>query len=58
MAGDLKQKDPREVEADNIIASVTKCIDRGEGKGMCHVFLDFNDICQCGKIDLAKARMK
>lgn len=45
-------------EAERIIASIKSCVDRGEGKGICHVFLDHSNICQCGKIDLTKARMK
>lgn len=45
-------------EANKIIESITACVDRGEGKGKCHVFLDHNDVCQCGLIDLTKARMK
>lgn len=43
--------------ANEIINSAT-CIDRGEDKGRCHVFLDHSDICQCGQVDLAKERMK
>jgi len=45
-------------EVNDILESITHCIDRGEGKGMCHVFIDYKDVCQCGQIDLARERMK
>lgn len=45
-------------EANEIIQSATNCIDRGEGRGVCHVFLDRSDVCVCGDIDLAKERMR
>lgn len=45
-------------EVNDLLDSIATCIERGEGKGKCHVFIDRNDICQCGKVDLAKARMK
>lgn len=50
-------------EVNEIIQSANKCIDRGvdpqSGKrGRCHVFINKNDICQCGQIDLAKERMR
>lgn len=47
---------------DEIVNSVTKCIDRGvdpeSGKrGVCHVFRG-SDVCMCGEIDLAKERLR
>lgn len=45
-------------QANEVISGVTKCIDRGEGKGKCHVFLDGSDLCQCEDVDLTKERMR
>lgn len=45
-------------EAERIIASIKSCVDRGEGKGICHVFLDHSDVCVCGKLDLSRERLK
>ena len=45
-------------EANKVIQSITNCVERGEGKGTCHVFLDHSNLCACGKIDLNKERMK
>lgn len=42
-------------EANEIISSATKCVDRGEGKGKCHVFLDQSNICQCTDVHLIKS---
>ena len=47
-----------EKESDEIINSVTHCIERGEGQGKCHVFLDHSTVCECKSIDLEKSRMK
>jgi len=43
---------------DAIIDSAKHCIDRGEDKGKCHVFLDHSTKCQCGDIDLERERMR
>jgi hypothetical protein len=58
----MKEKKEVAQEADEIIASATNCIDRGEDqesgkRGTCHVFRD-SDVCMCGEIDLAKERMR
>ena len=45
-------------EADDILESILFCVERGEGKGVCHVFIDHSDLCQCGQIDLKKERMR
>lgn len=45
-------------ETNKILAGITECVERGEGKGKCHIFIDHRDICQCGKIDLNKYRMQ
>lgn len=45
-------------ELDEIIESVTHCIDRGMDRGKCHIFLDHSNKCECGDIDLERERMK
>jgi hypothetical protein len=45
-------------EGNEVIASIAKCVERGPGKGKCHVFLDHSNICQCEDIDLTKERMR
>lgn len=45
-------------EVDDILESIVTCVDRGEGKGKCHVFIDYEKVCQCGEVDLRKERMK
>jgi hypothetical protein len=35
-----------------------ECVERGEGRGKCHVFLDNSGRCQCGERDLSKFKMK
>jgi hypothetical protein len=45
-------------EADRIISSILTCIERGEGKGKCHVFLDHSNTCECGEKNLNRERMK
>jgi hypothetical protein len=41
-----------------VIESAQQCVERGQGQGMCHVFLADSDVCQCGKVSLVKERMK
>lgn len=45
-------------EANEVIETAKRCIERGEGKGKCHVFIDKSDTCECGQMDLSKARMR
>jgi hypothetical protein len=45
-------------EGNEVIASIAKCVERGPGKGKCHVFLDHSNICQCEDIDLTRERMR
>lgn len=46
-------------EVDRLIAEAKQgCVDRGEGRGRCHVFLDHSELCECGEVDLAKERMR
>lgn len=52
------QEQEVDIEMRKVLASITDCVDRGEGRGRCHVFLNQSDICVCGQIDLAKERMK
>ena len=44
--------------ANAIIEQAKKCTERGEGRGKAHVFLDHSLKCECGKIDLERARMR
>jgi hypothetical protein len=45
-------------EANRIIEQAKKCTERGEGRGKQHVFLGSGDVCECGKMDLQKVRMR
>lgn len=45
-------------EFDELIAkALSGGVDRGEGRGKCHVFRE-SDVCVCGEVDLSKARMR
>lgn len=58
MITDTEQGDPS-VEANRIIEIAKQgCVDRGEGKGKCHVFLDHSNVCECGEVDLTKHQLK
>lgn len=43
---------------DAIIESARHCVDRGEDKGKCHVFLDHSNVCECGDVNLERERMR
>ncbi len=45
---DLDIQEPKE-EVNDILESIVYCVDRGEGRGKAHVFIDWNDRCQCGE---------
>lgn len=54
-----EETEETEREVDRIIAEAKlDCIDRGEGKGRRHVFINHSDVCICGDIDLKRERMK
>lgn len=43
-------------EANSVIQQARQgCVDRGEGRGKCHVFLDHSDVCECGERRLTRA---